>query len=54
MVQAAESTRKKLLQEDVPVVLTGDYNVMPTELDVHKPEKWVDDALFRIEIRTAF
>ena len=45
---------KKLLQEDVPVVLTGDYNVMPTELDVYKPEKWVDDALFRIEIRTAF
>ncbi len=45
---------KKLLQEDVPVVLTGDYNVMPTELDVYKPEKWVNDALFRIEIRTAF
>lgn len=45
---------KKLLQEDVPVVLTGDYNVMPTELDVYKPEKWVDDALFRIEVRTAF
>jgi exodeoxyribonuclease-3 len=37
-----------------PVVLTGDYNVMPTELDVYKPERWVDDALFRPEVRAAF
>ncbi len=37
-----------------PVVLTGDYNVMPTELDVYKPERWVDDALFRPETRAAF
>jgi exodeoxyribonuclease-3 len=39
---------------DVPVVLAGDYNVMPTELDVYKPERWVDDALFRPEVREAF
>ncbi|MFT3827858.1 MAG: exodeoxyribonuclease III [Chitinophagaceae bacterium] len=45
---------KKLLHEEAPVILTGDYNVMPTELDVYKPEKWVDDALFRVEVRTAF
>ena len=32
-----------------PVILTGDYNVMPTELDVYKPERWVDDALFRTD-----
>jgi exodeoxyribonuclease-3 len=37
-----------------PVVLTGDYNVMPTELDVYKPESWRDDALFRPETRAAF
>jgi exodeoxyribonuclease III len=37
-----------------PVVLTGDYNVMPTELDVYKPENWVNDALFLPEVRTAF
>ena len=45
---------KKLLTHDLPVALIGDYNVMPTELDVYKPERWVDDALFRIEVRTAF
>ena len=37
-----------------PVLLTGDYNVMPTEKDVYKPERWVDDALFRPETREAF
>ncbi|MEP6583841.1 MAG: exodeoxyribonuclease III [Ginsengibacter sp.] len=44
----------KLYASDVPVVLTGDYNVMPTELDVYKPERWVNDALFRTEVRDAF
>lgn len=44
----------QLLKADTPVVLTGDYNVIPTESDVYKPERWVDDALFRPESRTAF
>ncbi|HEY0273504.1 MAG TPA: exodeoxyribonuclease III [Chitinophaga sp.] len=43
-----------LLNLGAPVILTGDYNVMPTELDVYKPERWVDDALFRPETRAAF
>jgi exodeoxyribonuclease III len=45
---------KDLLSEGVPAVLTGDYNVMPTEQDVYKPERWLDDALFRPETRAAF
>lgn len=43
-----------LLDTGVPVVLAGDYNVMPTDLDVYKPERWRDDALFRPEVREAF
>lgn len=43
-----------LLEFKIPVVLLGDFNVMPTELDVYKPERWVDDALFRPEVREAF
>jgi exodeoxyribonuclease-3 len=43
-----------LLSSGHPVVLAGDYNVMPTELDVYKPERWLDDALFRPEVRAAF
>jgi exodeoxyribonuclease-3 len=43
-----------LLALKIPAVLTGDYNVMPTDLDVYKPERWVNDALFRPEVRLAF
>ncbi len=34
--------------------MLGDYNVMPTDLDVYKPERWVKDALFRPETREAY
>ena len=44
----------ELLKSDMPIVLTGDFNVMPTEIDVYKPERWLDDALFRPETRSAF
>jgi exodeoxyribonuclease-3 len=43
-----------LLASGSPVVLAGDFNVMPTDIDVYKPERWVDDALFRPEVRDAF
>jgi exodeoxyribonuclease-3 len=43
-----------LLKTGKPVILTGDYNVMPTEKDVYKPERWVKDALFRPDTRAAF
>jgi len=43
-----------LMALKVPVVLAGDYNVMPTDLDVYKPERWLNDALFRPEVRAAF
>ena len=43
-----------LLVSGAPVVLLGDFNVMPTERDVYKPERWLDDALFAPEVRAAF
>ncbi len=39
---------------DGPVVLAGDYNVIPTDLDVYKPERWADDALFQPEPRAKY
>src|SRR5580658_2731747 len=45
---------KSLLASGVPAVLAGDLNVMPTDLDVYAPERWVDDALFRPEVRDAY
>lgn len=44
----------ELLSLKTPVILTGDFNVMPTEIDVYKPERWGNDALFRPETRAAF
>jgi exodeoxyribonuclease-3 len=44
----------QLAARDQPVVLAGDYNIIPTERDVYKPERWVDDALFRTEVREAY
>ena len=45
---------RELLDSGAPALLVGDFNVMPTELDVYKPERWQDDALFRPEVRDAF
>lgn len=45
---------EELIAGGAPVVLAGDFNVMPTDLDVYKPERWVNDALFRPETRDAF
>jgi exodeoxyribonuclease III len=44
----------ELIANTAPVVLAGDYNVIPAERDVYKPERWVEDALFRIEVREAY
>jgi exodeoxyribonuclease III len=45
---------KDLLAADAPVVLAGDFNVIPTDLDVYKPERWIDDALFQPEVKAAY
>ena len=44
----------EMLATGLPVALVGDFNVMPTELDVYKPERWLDDALFSPEAREAY
>jgi exodeoxyribonuclease-3 len=42
------------LAQGIPVVLAGDYNVIPIELDAYKPERWLRDALFLPESRAAY
>ena len=44
----------QLLAEGRPTLLAGDFNVIPTDLDVYAPERWRDDALFRPEVRSAY
>ncbi len=43
-----------LLATEEPVVLLGDYNVIPQAEDAAKPAAWVTDALFLPESRAAF
>ena len=43
-----------LVSSDEPVVLAGDYNVIPTDNDVYNPERWKNDALFLPEVRDVF
>ncbi len=54
LVRPPFATRSGTAATGAPVVLAGDYNVMPTDLDVYKPERWIDDALFGPEVREAF
>ncbi len=53
-MRCLEAHAEMLLKKKEPVVITGDYNVIPTGADAYKPERWVDDALFRPESREAF
>ena len=39
---------------DVPAVLAGDYNVVPTDLDIYPTKSWANDALLQPESRAAF
>jgi exodeoxyribonuclease-3 len=45
---------KKLLAEKVPVVLAGDFNVAPTEIDIYPTTSWDDDALVQPQPRAAY
>jgi exodeoxyribonuclease-3 len=43
-----------LLDSGAPVLLMGDFNIIPTEEDVYKPERWLKDALFAPEAREKY
>jgi exodeoxyribonuclease-3 len=45
---------RKLLKEKAPVILAGDYNVAPTEIDIYPTKSWDDDALIQPESRAAY
>ncbi|WP_071675143.1 exodeoxyribonuclease III [Nioella nitratireducens] len=49
-----EARAKELLASEMPVVMAGDYNIIPQDEDAARPEAWQDDALARPESRAAF
>ncbi|WP_395454632.1 exodeoxyribonuclease III [Azospirillum melinis] len=44
----------KLLAQEIPVVLGGDYNIIPEARDVFSPQAFAGDALFRPESKAKF
>ncbi len=49
-----EARAKALLEGEEPALMAGDYNIIPQPEDAARPEAWKEDALFRMESRTAW
>jgi exodeoxyribonuclease-3 len=45
---------KRLRASGHPVVLAGDFNVVPTDFDIYNPKSWRKDALLQPETRAAY
>jgi exodeoxyribonuclease-3 len=41
-------------RSNLPVLIGGDFNVIPEDIDCHKPASWIHDALFQPEPRGRF
>jgi exodeoxyribonuclease-3 len=53
-MQRLEAHARSLLALEIPVILAGDFNIIPTPLDAKRPEAWTGDALFQPESRAAW
>jgi exodeoxyribonuclease-3 len=53
-LDAFEAHAQDLLDSGAPAILMGDFNVIPTEEDVYKPERWAKDALFSPQARARY
>jgi exodeoxyribonuclease-3 len=49
-----ETLAAELVGTKAPVILAGDYNIIPSDADVYKSERWLDDALFAPEAKAAY
>ena len=53
MSRLLEYSRERLKAEE-PLILAGDFNVIPAGDDVYNPQAWTQDALFRTTTRESF
>jgi len=53
-IERFEALAGELAGMKAPVLLAGDYNIIPTDADVYKPERWLKDALFAPEAKSAY
>lgn len=49
-----EAHAKRLLADEAPFLLAGDYNIIPEPADAKNPNAWVNDALYQPESRSAY
>lgn len=52
-MSALQSHARALLEHEEPLVLAGDFNVIPEPIDAKRPQAWVNDALFQPQSRAA-
>tara|TARA_B110000495_G_C22917934_1_gene536230 strand:+ start:202 stop:978 length:777 start_codon:yes stop_codon:yes gene_type:complete len=45
---------KKKIKLNQTMIIAGDFNIIPENIDANEPEKYVDDALFRLEVRKKY
>jgi exodeoxyribonuclease-3 len=53
-LERLEAWARARLAEEEPLVIAGDYNIIPEPLDARFPDNWVTDALYTPEARAAF
>jgi exodeoxyribonuclease-3 len=53
-LDALDAHARLMLETKAPALLIGDFNVIPTDEDVYKPERWLKDALFAPEARERY
>ena len=53
-MERLEAHARQRLALEMPLVLAGDFNVIPEPIDAKNPNAWTDDALFQPESRSAF
>ena len=53
-MEALEAHARRLLEFEEPLVLAGDYNIIPEPFDAKRPDAWIDDALYQPQSRAAY
>jgi exodeoxyribonuclease III len=53
-MERLQAHAKRLTEDEMPVVLAGDFNIIPDAADAKRPAAWTNDALFQPESRAAY
>ena len=54
MVKLINKIFKKKIEDGNLIIIAGDFNIIPEDIDVYEPKSYLNDGLFRIEIRKKY